>query len=138
MSDVVSTPVSSPLVPLTLISHSSSPSPSPEEIPKGFLAAVLSESLFVVQLEKWVGGERVEMRLFIPHPEREHAFIELDRGTVKKGGWEWGWAHIKLMCEHERTLFVVKMLERVGREEGRVFGGGRGKRKMKVKMKNME
>jgi hypothetical protein len=42
------------------------------------------------------------------------------------------------MCEHERTLFVVKMLERVGREEGRVFGGGRGKRKMKVKMKNME
>ena len=127
MSDAVSTPVSSPLAPLTPISHSSSQSPSPEEIPKGFLAVVLSESLFVVQLEKWADGERIEIRLFIPHPEREQAFIELDRGTAKKGGWEWGWAHIKLRCEHERTLFVVKMLERVGRE---------GKRKREIEVEN--
>ena len=74
----------------------------------------------------------MDIRLFIPHPGRDHAFMELDREMVKAGGWEWGWAHIKLRCEHLQTLFVIKMLERVGAEERGVFGAGRRKRKGEI------
>jgi hypothetical protein len=105
MSDLISSPLNSP------VSSNSSSASSP--IPKGFLASILRESWCVIQLEKWVSGDKKETRLFIPHPTRDDAFLELESETVKRGGWRWGWTDIKLRCGHQWTMFVIKYLERV-------------------------
>lgn len=91
-----------------------------------------------MQFERWFEGEREEVRWFIPHPSRGCAFLELPREVVKgpakgqgdrKERWEWGWAYIKMRCEHAQVLFVIKFLERVvGRERREAFGFRRGRR----------
>lgn len=103
--------------------------PETSPIPANFLAAILNESPFVIQFEKWVGGEKEETRCYIPHPGRDYGYLELEREVVKKGGWEWDWSYIKLRCEHEHTMFVVKYLKRVDRamEERLRYLGKKGR-----------
>jgi hypothetical protein len=74
-----------------------------------FLSALLCEVPYAVQLEKWTHGEKKEERYFIPHPGKEAAYLEMDKYQVW-GEFVRNWEHIKIICEHQRSHFVVKML----------------------------
>ncbi|PVH83162.1 hypothetical protein DL98DRAFT_569994 [Cadophora sp. DSE1049] len=98
---------------------------------------LLEQSNFVIRFERWMNGEKDEIRHFMPHPKLNTTYIELKSSTLAassiKEKWIPNWRYLKFRCDiHEGPWFTCFVLERV--EGGKRPEAQAVRRKRKLEM----
>ncbi|KAG4440914.1 hypothetical protein IFR05_003604 [Cadophora sp. M221] len=101
-------------------------------------STILEQASYIIRFERWMNGEKDEIRHFIPHPKLNTTFIELKSSTLaassRKAKWTANLRYLKFRCDvHAGPWFTCFVLERRVEEEGKVLEVRSVKRKKKGK-----
>ncbi|KAH7323686.1 hypothetical protein BKA65DRAFT_555362 [Rhexocercosporidium sp. MPI-PUGE-AT-0058] len=104
------------------------------------LSIILEQTNYVIRFERWMNGEKDEIRHFIPHPKQNTTFIELMPSTLaassRKKKWVPNLRYLKFRCDlHEGPWYTCFVLER--REEEQILEVRSIKRKRDVELDAM-
>ncbi|KAH9208395.1 hypothetical protein DL95DRAFT_467804 [Leptodontidium sp. 2 PMI_412] len=83
-------------------------------------STILEKTNYVIRFERWMNGEKDEIRHFMPHPKHSTTFIELKPSTLAASSRNVKWVpnmrYLKFRCDvHAGPWFTCFVLER--REE---------------------
>ncbi|XMA10014.1 hypothetical protein WAI453_002805 [Rhynchosporium graminicola] len=92
-------------------------SPTPRTYLPATHSKILEEACYVIRFQRWMNGEKGEIRHFMPHPNQDTTFIELKQSTLaassRKEKWIPNWRYLKFRCDiHQGPWFICYVLER--------------------------
>lgn len=82
-------------------------------------STILEKTNYVIRFERWMNGEKDEIRHFMPHPKHSTTFIELKPSTLAASSRNVKWVpnmrYLKFRCDvHAGPWFTCFVLERRG------------------------